>query len=669
MIKYNIEILKELENNNLLNVYTSPVWILKVEKIFHKGSFYLKTYVFKNLSDIKINEITFKVSYSNKEIIQKVSDISRADSYPNDPIYGCLVKLPEDYNDSVFGILINGLVIDSNLIDFSKSKNEILKFSNNPLDDKNVVYIRENSEHFLIYPRLEKNYWQCSCGKFNVNDNDVCVNCGTKKNYIKDIVEKGMEFLTLEIYLKKNPIKFNPKLNFETAYKEYISKMNDTILISVDSRDALIDIDKEKSIYDEQAALTKNKKKKNRLLAIIAVVLIAFSLYIYEYGSQTVTYTSGLVNYMTGNYEAAITDFNEVKSFANSESMVLQVKYSWAKSLYENNPETSIKKLEEIMNFNFNFKDSNDLYNDYVYSYATSLFNDGEYETAAEYFFKVEYEDSSTMYLESEYLLAKQYYTNSNQYSKAIDAMEIAKKANYKDAVSIYNEWVYLKGLEYFDSKSYDKASDQFKEVMTYKDAKDYYNESTYLYGKNLMSLKNYSSAITYFSKITSYKDSATQIKESNYQIALDYYYDKSYSNALIYFNKTKNYRDTNNKIYAIEEIIYAWSVKIYFNSSENSTSDYSSISRYSAVYIHFELNGGRPNEKIKIKLVYTMPNGHVGSYTYTYEMADASDSWLSWDNGIYTNPSYGTTGDLKVSLYNASNGKFLGSDSVYISR
>lgn len=674
MIKYNFLTLKKIEDNNLYNVAESPVWLLNIEKIFHKGYFYLKTYVYKNIADVKINEITFLVTYNDQRIIQKVSDISRADSYPNDPVFGCLVKLPIEYNNEDFELKIIGLVIDTQIYDYSESNQEKLFFSKIPFENEMNIYLRRNLSNFLVFPSFNEDNWSCTCGKINKLSQLECTNCFNSRDEVISLCDKGIKFSTIEIYVKNNPFQFSPSLTFENAYDNYNLKLKSQFNIEdnflskfitdEDEKRYLEQIDAYNIKKEEELSASKKKRKRTLKFGLISLIIFLIGTYVVNYGSETATYGSGLYKLWTSNYEEASSEFESIKTFANAQSMVYEVDLKWAVSIFDNNPKTSISLLEKIPNLNHG--DAKSVYDDFVYSYAQTLFEKMMYQDAADYFNRIDYKDSINQYKESNYLLAKDYYKSPDNYKKAIETIKVVSVTNYKDSASLLSEWQYQKAKEYLADKNYVFAIKELESLGSYEDSTQLLQDSRYLEAVRLMNKKDYINAITYFNKTGNYKDTQTKIKESNYQIGINYLSKKDYTNALTFFNKIKGYRDANSKIYSIEEIIYAWEVRIYFNTSENSTSDNSKISRYSPVYIHFEVSGGRPGETIKIKYVYTYPYGNVGSDT-TYEMYDGGDYWTGWDNGIYYTPSQGTVGYLKVNLYNAKNGKFLGSDSVYI--
>ena len=65
MKKIRQELLIELNENGLKNPLLSPIWILKYENVYHKGSFYLKIYLLENTDISKLNEVQFEIKNEN----------------------------------------------------------------------------------------------------------------------------------------------------------------------------------------------------------------------------------------------------------------------------------------------------------------------------------------------------------------------------------------------------------------------------------------------------------------------------------------------------------------------------------------------------------------------------------------------------------------------------
>lgn len=272
MIKYNKLILDELENSDIRNIFISPVWILKVEKIYHNGRFYLKTYLFQNVSDIAINEIVFDVSYNQRTHELKVFKFTKAESYLNDTVFGCLIELPEDYKDEEYEIVINSSIINNQFIDYSKTIKGPLRFDIGTYDEKKMQFLRDNLQKFTIFPEVKKDYWRCSCGKHNSHDQIDCLNCGSSKLNVLDFVNKGFEDLFVSKYTEKTVFKANLKLDYDTNINNYFKPLlemgytkNDTEKFGIDTFFVRSEIEKTQA---------NHKKKRTKVLKIFSAISI-----------------------------------------------------------------------------------------------------------------------------------------------------------------------------------------------------------------------------------------------------------------------------------------------------------------------------------------------------------------------------------------------------------
>ena len=228
---------------------------------------------------------------------------------------------------------------------------------------------------------------------------------------------------------------------------------------------------------------------------------------------------------------------------------------------------------------------------------------------------------------------------------------------------------------------------------------------STVLIGvKECLENKDYENARYNFSYISGYEDSDKLLKEASYNVALKSMGEKDYKFAVFCFEEAKGYSDANKKINeakyeyvkanknrtdtttysylkdlkdvnysdakTIYNDLYAWKVvDIYFNTSESSTAKNDSISKYSAVYCHFTLKGGPPNEKIYVYHIVKYPDGGTrdGKKATPWKMSDGDESWWGWEDGLYYDPYYGATGTLKFTFYDEKGNK-IGEGSVKIS-
>ena len=110
------------------------------------------------------------------------------------------------------------------------------------------------------------------------------------------------------------------------------------------------------------------------------------------------------------------------------------------------------------------------------------------------------------------------------------------------------------------------------------------------------------------------------------------------------------------------------WKIDAYFNSSLDSTTRLSSISRTAPVFCHFTLSGGKKGESITVHNEIIFPDGEYDTQEdlRNYRMTSGQSAYVYWDNGIYLNPSTGKTGTM-IAYFFDENGVLIGTASVSI--
>lgn len=402
-------------------------------------------------------------------------------------------------------------------------------------------------------------------------------------------------------------------------------------------------------------------------------------------------YQKGVYLMNNGSYLDAATEFERVPDYQDSKDQAIycrnEAAYLDAKALFESG---SYKEAADAFTALSDYSDSSDQANASNYHYGQELLEKGEYENAHTVFKALSgYEDSKNLADESYYQLATQLFSEK-KYDEAYTYFK--GLSSYKDSKGQANESEYLYGIERFDAGDYEKAVAAFKLVKDYKDVGERLPEAKYQYALALTEKKDWKAASSLFKELGDYQDSASRYKESYYQYGLKLLNNKSYTEAVTVFKSLENYEDSKTKLneakygyvvahknrtdttsYSylkdlksagykdskdIYNSLYAWTMSTVINSSEtNSTSARSTISKYDTVYCHMKLTGGPPGASIKIKCTASWPNGASHSHTFDWEWEDGDSSWYScW----YETPAYGSTGTLRIRVYNATDGTLL---------
>ena len=247
-----------------------------------------------------------------------------------------------------------------------------------------------------------------------------------------------------------------------------------------------------------------------------------------------------------------------------------------------------------------------------------------------------------------------------------LDAVVIYEElADYKDSADKIISTRYLLAMSQLENKEYQNAYDNFTLIKDYEDSAAKRQESGYGYAQALMTDKKYQEAIDIFDSIGDYEKSA-DLKNQCY-----YGYVKAnknnYDNTTFEYLKelkSAGYKDSAS----IYKELYAWKLTAIVNTdTDDSTTDKSSISKYDSFYFHFDLQGGTPNEEIRIKYHITYPDGETTSGTWDEDYVSGGLGYWSWEGGIYENPAFGVSGTLKAKFYNAKTGELIGEKSLKI--
>lgn len=235
--------------------------------------------------------------------------------------------------------------------------------------------IKEGENEFLKQYRIElglkafyqyenvKDLWYCPCGTLNKETESKCINCGLKKEHIKEATD--------EIVSEKMRLRLQREA--QEAEKKKIREVEKKIAYEAE---------KQKSIELQKAKKAKQKKIiKICCMCVSAIVLAAICLYIgigkiYPY----VLYNSAVSMEAEGNYEGAIKKFEKLGEYKDSKKKFIECSYKEAMDLYEQKNYNAAKYL---------FEETKDLYDD-AESYiencnlyiALQFWNNGDYDKA-----------------------------------------------------------------------------------------------------------------------------------------------------------------------------------------------------------------------------------------------------------------------------------------------
>ena len=327
------------------------------------------------------------------------------------------------------------------------------------------------------------------------------------------------------------------------------------------------------------------------------------------------------------------------------------------------------------------------------YSKAAQALANGDYGTAITVFGELgDYEDSAAQLTEAEYQQALA-ALKQGDYANALTQLQQLK--NYKDAEDQAKEAKYQLAVSAMKQGDYESAITQLGNLKGYKDAETQWKEAKYQNAKKLLDAKNYTSARSAFSSLKDYKDSDDLYKEATYQqCKANKTNDVQYINLLEqlgdykdsaalrlekmgkYVNSNKRSTSYTVRVAAckyLKELIqsdsatwqpvynemFSWKITdMYWNTSDDSTEQVSSIKSGSSVYFHFTISGGEPGASTMLyRRVFWSDGDKSGYNSFNYEYKDGDSGYVYWDKLSYK-------GKVTIKIYDGNKNE-IGSGSV----
>lgn len=659
------------------NAYLAPIWILKVDRVLYEEKYHLKVYFFANVEGLDIEQLRFKFKYEDKEVELKADKFVKAESYPQDPVFGCVLHLPEDYPDCDYDLLFTGLFTGRRYEDYTDYERGQLYF-NVYIPSEKVKFLQHNLSRYWQHPRVGKTYWQCACGHHNLLKNTYCIDCLCPKDIIDTYLEKGEDLMFMELFQRKVPLAYNRTLSFEATLDHYVKMIvRDYGLEEAFVRDHLnIDLAKQShadgEVLDQERLaklkLDDQKLSKWRLWFIaVFIALVLFFGIVIPYGSKFYAYANGMANLWKQDYRTALAWFEDVEGFLNVNAQMDETNYQWAIQEFELRPGDAILRLEQL--HDLKYKDVEVVYDRFVIAHAEDLFAKQMYFEASEYFVKLKDSTSVARYHEALYQHLHSLSVLDVEDKRIESILVILMKANYKDSYQIYNERHYQAALTYLERGSFKESISLLERILSYKDVQKVYEKTSYLYALELFEKKQFDLAIEYFLRSPQQADVNDYLMESRYQQGLKLMKDREHYLALEQFKMIPGYKETDRYFEELADLVFAWTAQIQINSDPENLMSRKSISREKPVYIHFMLFN--PDERAKTIpwFKYQFPNGEIVEESFETEVMNGQGEWVGWEEGIYVDPQYGSLGTLRVWIYDSVTGRLIGTQSVEITK
>lgn len=523
-------------------------------------------------------------------------------------------------------------------------------------------YSLEVGPECAFVPVIRNGLFQCTCGTTNLAAAADCYHCHRK---YEDLAAKlDTEFLAAQIEIRKAEEKAASEAEEERRIAEAKAEEERRI---AEARAA-----EEKRQAEEEKKRKIRKKLKIIIPITVAIALLAILIptVIKPAIENSSAYNAATKLLEEGSYDEAKTAFEALGDYKDSSDMALESQYRKADSL------AAEKKYEDAIKL------------------WTSL---GKYTDSPSRVKEAEAEWKDDDYQDAVALMESGEYTNA---SKAFETL-----GNYKDSSDLSKKCLELEKEEIYQAaaadvsgSNFEDALKKYKELGNYKDSGDLYKSTAYEYACFLADSGDYSKALEYFDKLKGYEDADNRKTDALYNIACQSLNDHKYSLAITQFEKCKDYMDASSKVLdakygyisenkdnsnsttydylqdlisadysgaqSIYDELYTWSVEnLAVNTDVNDlTTDYSSISKYNAIYFHLKLVGGPPGASTNITAIATPPSGE----TIQTVLGNYSDGSIGSAYFYYHIPAYGASGTLTVDYYDSSD-NHIGTCSVYI--
>ncbi|MCR4777183.1 MAG: hypothetical protein K5869_12495 [Saccharofermentans sp.] len=304
-----------------------------------------------------------------------------------------------------------------------------------------------------------------------------------------------------------------------------------------------------------QNTLTAKKKKLPivPIAAGAAVVVAAVGVGIYFISTTTSRkYKSALKALDSGEYEAAITQFEALGDYEDSKERVekatLMMHYDNGKKAFYSG---DYEKAKEEFKLAGNYNDAEDMVKESElagkYAHAVSLSVSGDYTGAIEEFNRIsDYKDAAVQIKKCYFEMAEAALAGN----KLDEATEYYKQAgDYPNASEKLSEINYMRAEGELAAGNDLGAADFFYQAGSYKDAADRAKQIYYKLGTDAFSKKNYDKSADYLKMAGDYQDAATQVQVAAYNAAAVSLKTRNYEKAGLYLSLAGTYKNADQAL------------------------------------------------------------------------------------------------------------------------
>lgn len=448
-------------------------------------------------------------------------------------------------------------------------------------------------------------------------------------------------------------------------------------------------LERERQAEQERIAAEIAAKKRKKTIAIVTPIVAAclvFAILLTTVIIPNSKYNAAIKLFENGQYDDAITAFEAMNGYKDSEEKIESCKLQIALKMMDSGDYESAFMLIE------DNKDSESASSS-LYDRASAMVESGKYDDAIRLFTFIDsYRDSAERIIDSKYKKANDLFSDG-KYDKA--AQLFTEISSYNDSESRAAAANYLYASDLFEQGQYNEAESVFTALGEYDDSSVKAKECRYQQATALLGKGSFDSAIELFVSLGDYNNSAELIKECNYQAARSVWNGLNKSNAnkenvelmLGYLAKVRGYNDDVETMYeSVKKVVvsassdganYTYTYNVYgsltsirMSGSEsytNYTFDYDnegrlikskSVNQYGYTrtrtlkYLNGVLNSIEHSDsgyryKVDsngnvVKMTYTSEySGKSSDYVYKYDSNNRLIKEIDPDDGVYGHSEY----------------------------
>lgn len=672
MRSLSFRLLHEMIQSKTQNIFLSPIWVLKSGTVCELERYFVKVFFFANEDRIDLKKLHFKLTYNEMELDVSSDSFVRAETYPNDKVFGCLIPLPEDYKGSDYTILLTGITIGDKFFDYTSFERGDVYYDVYVPNVKKK-FLKSIIPYYLQFPRMGETYWQCTCGQHNPKHAKNCYECFKEQETINHLIEDGFDVTFIKYYVYHEPLEYDPMMSFDNSYDAYVEKISRIydIDLNVVKENVKYDVLKETypNIIEDYNRRVKEKKelffketKHNIIRFSMYFLSIILLLSIAMFGPKSLNYVSGYYNLLEKDYSNSLMYFSRSKNFLNTDTLINEVYYQWAESVSYTEIEKAIEILEYIPNMDY--QNAKVLYKEYIDTHGKSLFDQQKYEDAIFYLSKVH--TNFELLNESKYL-----YLNSSSFSYddtvKMDLLKDLANQNYKDTLQIYNQINYEYALKSIENNQYKDAILALENIVEYKDSSQLLSELSYDYALKLIEEDQLELSLNYINHITDTRLGKELYNEVEYRLAQKFENNNQYSEALLKYRLIKDYKNSSKKINELEKIVSPWTVEVSFSDQDTVDSKLTKISKDQSIYINVKFETTNSELLLNPMIIITFPNGEVDKYDPEEIISPSEIFSFYYEDGLYVDASIGENGIFKIDVYDKNYDIYLGSGEIEI--